>query len=395
MFPQKITRYILWELAKIFAISSFGFVGMMVIIGVVQKASDPGIGPEIVLKLIPFILPEALMFAMPATCLLSVCVVYGKMSSDNELIAVKSMGLHPSVLVMPTLFATFLLSLAAVWINDISFAWSYWGIERVVLESSDQIVYGILRNEGSFRTESFSIEVQGVEGRNLIRPEITFKKKEDTIRVVANQAMIEAEPENHSLVFTMIQGSAFNDQGSIRYVFPEADPEIQLKKPEQIAKATGNPSHLYLSQIEEELKIQENANRQMHTENSVRACGQILSGNMMGLSQDSWEIRDQDLNDSKKRLIRLKLVPHRRWANGFSCLAFAIIGIPIATRLKTANYASTFGVCFLPILLIYYPLFMFGLTAAKTGALPAIAVWFGNVVCTLIGICLLWREYRS
>ena len=112
------------------------------------------------------------MFAMPATSLFSVCVVFGRMAADNEMVAIKSMGLNQSVIVLPVLAATFLLSLGAVWINDVSFAWSYWGIERVVLESSDKILFGVLKNERIFKTNKFSIEVAGVEGRRLIRPVI-------------------------------------------------------------------------------------------------------------------------------------------------------------------------------------------------------------------------------
>ena len=71
--------------------------------------------------------------------------------------------------------------------------------------------------------------------------------------------------------------------------------------------------------------------------------------------------------------------------------AFAMIGIPIALRMKTSNYATTFGVCFLPILAIYYPLFMVGLNGAKVGDLPAYGAWLGNLACMSIGAFWIWR----
>ena len=119
----------------------------MVMIGVADEAADNGLGPDIVLKLVPYILPKALMFAMPATSLFSICVVFGRMAADNELVALQSVGLGKAIVVVPALVAAFMLSLAAVWVNDISFAWSYWGVERVVLESTDKIVYGMLEND--------------------------------------------------------------------------------------------------------------------------------------------------------------------------------------------------------------------------------------------------------
>ncbi len=367
----------------------------MLLFGLFEEASSRGLSPEIVLQLIPFILPKALMFAMPATCLLSVCVVFGRMSADNELIAVRSLGLHPSVVIIPTLVVTFFLSLFAVWVNDLSFAWGYWGIEKVVLESSDKIVYGVLKNEGSFRTDNFSIEVQGIQDRTLIHPTITYKSGNDHVRLVAHQALIETDPDSHSLVFTLERGSANSDNREFRIRFDnQIRHEVQLMTSDQIAKATGNPSHLYLGQIKEEVSKQEVDLQDIQTNDSVRACSQLLSGNLIGLTHPEWRARATKKEEAEHRLNRLKVVPHRRWANGFSCFAFAMIGIPMAIRLRTSNYATTFAVCFIPILILYYPLFMFGLNGAKTGSLPPYAAWLGNVACLLVGSYLMFKEFK-
>ncbi len=367
----------------------------MLIVGIVDEASDRGLGPDILLQLIPYILPKALMFAMPATCLFSICVVFGRLAADNELIAIQSMGLRKSVVVVPALVMAFLLSLFAVWVNDVSFAWSYWGIERVVLNSSDKIMYGMLQNEGSIRTDKFSIEVQAVEGRKLIQPIIIFNDSHNKqARVVADEAELQTLPDSHQLKLKLINGAAHNE-GKFDYRF-ESDEivTIPLKSAEEIAKSAGNPSHLYLSQISGEIKKQRSDLDQLKRSHAVRACSQMITGDLVGLTNDDWEDRNEKLVESTVRLDRLHVVPHRRWANGFSCFAFAIIGIPIALKLKTANYASTFGICFLPILFVYYPLFMLGLDGAKMGTLPAYGAWLGNVACITIGSVLLYREFR-
>ena len=207
MFPKLITRYVTWELMKVFVISSAGFVLLMLLIGLAEEARDRGIGPDIVIQLIPYLVPKALMFAMPATCLFSVCVVFGRMAADNELTAIASMGLPKSVVVMPAILIAFALSLFAVWLNDISYAWSYWGVQRVVNASADKIIYGVLQQEGSFKTDEFSIEVAGVNDRELIQPTLTFNSsKNKGIRATAASATLESNPERHSLMFTMHNG---------------------------------------------------------------------------------------------------------------------------------------------------------------------------------------------
>ena len=395
MFPKLITRYVFFELAKIFLISSFAFVALMLIVGIAEEAKDRGLGPEILVQLVPYILPKALMFAMPATCLFSVCVVFGRMASDNEIIAIKSMGLNQSVIVLPVLAATFFLSLGAVWINDVSFAWSFWGIERVVMESSDKILYGVLKEQGSFKTNKFSIEVAGVDGRRLFNPVINTYSNNQSVRVVAEEATIETDIDSHSMNFVFYRGVAMMD-GKKKNVFqfPEFSHSIPIKSPEEIKKATGNPSHLYLRQINSAITTQTEQLTKMKQANAMLACSQLVSGDMLGLSNGGWQQRLAKQTSSSARLSRLHVVPHRRWANGFSCLAFAMIGIPIALRMRTSNYATTFGVCFLPILAIYYPLFMFGLSGAKGGELPPYGAWLGNLACMLIGGFWIWRSFR-
>jgi lipopolysaccharide export system permease protein len=394
LFPKLITRYVVGELAKIFFLSSFAFVALMLIVGVVDEAADRGLGPDILLRLVPYILPKALMFAMPATCLFSVCVVFGRLAADNELIAIQTMGLHKSVVIFPALVLAFLLSLFAVWVNDVSFAWSYWGIEKVVLESTDKIIRGSLQNDGVFKISNLTVEVEGIEGDKLIQPVITYvDANHETVRAIAQEATISCRPETHTLIFEMKLGRVTYEKNDLSFEDKQAF-EFQMKSPEEIAKSTGNPTHLYLGQIGGEIKKQEIVLEQIREDNAIRACSQMITGDLVGLTNADWTTRSDFQDEAQQRLSRLHVVPHRRWASGFSCLAFALVGIPVAIRLKTANYATTFGVCFLPILLVYYPLFMFGLNGAKMGSLPPLAAWFGDLACLVAGSILLYREFK-
>ncbi len=381
---------------KVFAISSAGFVLLMLLIGLADEARDKNIGPDIVIQLIPYLIPKALMFAMPATCLFSVCVVFGRMAAENELTAIAAMGLPKSVVVMPAIILAFVLSLFAVWLNDISFAWSYWGVQRVVNTSMDKIIYGVLEQEGSFRTKDFSIEVAGVNERELIQPTLTLNSsKNQGVRATAASATLEANPDRHSVLFTMYNGYV-DAEGKASYRFDDYEQhEIALKSPDQVAKAFDEPGHLYLNQIGDAVKKQSEGIDQMTRDDAVVAATQWISGDMVGLTSAAWPKRTKELDDAVYRHHRLHVVPHRRWANGFSCLAFAVIGIPVAMKLKAGNFATTFGICFLPILFVYYPLFMVGLNGAKQMTLPAYGAWLGNVACLVIGGFLLIGELRK
>jgi lipopolysaccharide export system permease protein len=113
--------------------------------------------------------------------------------------------------------------------------------------------------------------------------------------------------------------------------------------------------------------------------------------NISGVGDNQMESK---LKTSRKRLVRLQTEPWRRWAWGFSCFFFVFVGAPLAMLAKTSDYWSTFGLCFLPTLILYYPLFIFGLEQAKDGIVPPYGVWLGNIILGLLGTVLMTRVRR-
>jgi len=97
---------------------------------------------------------------------------------------------------------------------------------------------------------------------------------------------------------------------------------------------------------------------------------------------------------ARHRLHRLQTEPWRRWANGFSCFFFVLVGAPLAIRMRNADLWTSFAVCFLPILIVYYPLMAYGVDRAKCGELPPYAVWLGNVILAAAGLWLLRKIVR-
>jgi len=99
-------------------------------------------------------------------------------------------------------------------------------------------------------------------------------------------------------------------------------------------------------------------------------------------------IADQ-IADRQFKILRLKTEPYRRWSNGFTCLCFTLIGIPVAMLWRHADALTNFFVCFLPILALYYPLLMLSENLSTSGTLPPIAFWMSNVVLTIPAVALL------
>ena len=66
----------------------------------------------------------------------------------------------------------------------------------------------------------------------------------------------------------------------------------------------------------------------------------------------------------------------------------------MAIRRRQGEFWGSFFACFLPILLVYYPMLVGCVDQAKDGAFPPQAVWLGNGVLALWGVWLLRRVVR-
>ena len=73
------------------------------------------------------------------------------------------------VLIWPTLVLATLVSFAGVYINNLAVSWGTRGVQRVFVESVEDVVYGQLQMHRTYSNGKFSIIVRGVKGRTLIR----------------------------------------------------------------------------------------------------------------------------------------------------------------------------------------------------------------------------------
>jgi len=390
-----LSRYILLELFRVFLVTMVGMTTLILLAGVAQEAIRQGLGLVPILRLIPYFLPHALVFAVPGTILFATCSVYGRMSADNELVAAKSLGISPAAFLTPGLILAFLVSMAAVWLNDVAASWGQQGIHRVVLQSVEQIAYGMLRTQRSYSTRQFAINVMDVRGRKLVRPTLTFHSSDDShpFTLTAEEAELRLNPVKNTLSIVVTNSDI--DWGDNGGHWPgQAVQEIPLTAAAQKGGHVDNPSDCAMHEVAERLAVQRQTIQQLQQQAASRAAVQMISGNFPSLTAADWSHTHALIVDAKNHMFKLHLVPWRRWANGFSCLFFVLVGAPLAIRLRNADIWTSFGLCFLPILLVYYPLLMYGLDRAKCGALPPYSVWLGNLVLAAVGSWLVYKVMK-
>ncbi len=375
------SRYVIAEVLKYF-IAGLGALTLLVTVGMaVREGLSKGLPPTLIASIMPYLLPEMLGITIPVTMLFAVTCVFGRMSGSNEIVALKSLGISPASVVVPVLLLASAISLGTVWMYELAAVWSRPNVRRVAIESVEEIAYGMLRTHRSFQSDRFSITVKGVEGRRLIRPTIIVPKRGSTpaVTLTAAEAELVTDFDEGVLTFSCTQAVASVPGEEASYTADLIEHNILLQKPER-------PVHrdwLGMGEIAEELAGFEQL--------AVQLAGEIAQKTAAGSSHES---ESRQLANVQHKIHRLRTEPYRRWANGFSSLAFVLMGIPVATLWRSADAVSSFFACFLPILVVYYPLLMLGEELSTSGTLPPWSFWLPNAAMLVPGVWLFRRVIR-
>jgi len=390
-----LTRYIALELLKWFLLSLTVLTLIILIFFVSREAIRHGLPPAQVVRLVPYFLPIALWIAVPGTLLLAATSVYGRLSGWNEIVAAKAQGISPRKLLEPIWVLAFCLSLVTVYLNDLAVSWGRVGAENLLVRSAEEIAYGMLRTQPTFAMGGLEITVKQVVGRRLLRPHIWVKGKGSgsDVTIVADEVELKTDHERNELIL-ILQNPTFVTELGYGGQFPNERFEYPIPLPDAKLAGDLSPSQLELRVIPAEIVKQKERIERREKEMAAKAACQMLSGDLGALTGNEWEIHARLLRLDRERLCRLRAEPHRRWSAGFSCLCFAWVGAPLAIRLRNRDVLTSFFLCFLPILIVYYPLLVFGVDAAKVGRLPPWSVWLGNVLLIAWGGYLLRKVLR-
>lgn len=387
-----LQRRIVRDIVVMFFTSLLVITMLVMLIGVAREAMNQGLGLMSILRLIPYTLPNALSMAVPGTALFSVCSVYGRMSADNEFVAMQSVGISFLPSIMPAIVLTIALSVATVGLINVAFTWGFHGMERVVMSSIENIAYKVLERERSFQHSGFSITVRDVEGRDLIEPQIKINRSNsEPVTIVARSAQMAYLEGEEALEFKITEGSATVGNATsfqFPYTFTQ---KISLALAPQDTLLTAHPSHMAMRDLPmASLQQRSDVLRREHSI-AVNVAFSLLTSRPNQIVSLCSLQRSADVVQSRQRLHRLDTEMQRRWASGFTCLAMSMIGIPLAIRMKASDTMTTFGVVFLPTVVVYYPIFALTLDMAKDGRIASEGVWIANVLFIAAAILLLRR----
>ena len=414
LFGNIIQRMIFLELAKVFALTLCSLTGLFLIGLVIQNASSLGLSMGQTIAAIPLLIPYTLPYTIPTTTLFATCVVYGRLSKDNEAVALKSAGINLYTLLRPAITLGLITCAATFALAHTVIPNTQAALQERILKDPEQLLYNLLKRERSFRAGNFPyvIHVRDVQGRRLIDLvlkrwkmvkdgngkdvstgtfDVVVRAREARLRVILpdadhpnEPAMLYIDPDRWVMGDGALQ-LVSNGNGPIGVPLPEMfSPKDIGDKPNNLVwdRLPGKARHFeekYEASLAEANAAQETAKT-------------ILDPGKRKLFED----HVQSLNYLSEHWLRQERNTlceyHMRPALALSSLVFALIGVPVGLYFHRADYLSSFVTCFLPTVFAFYPLLLAGSNLGRDGKVSMpLGVYAADAIIGAMAMLLAWR----
>lgn len=317
------------------------------------------------------LLPSIMVQTFPMATLLAAMMVYGRLVSDNEFIALQAVGYSPAQLLVPAaITGIFMFSLMNVWAHYTAPK----GLEYFRTVATD-----ILRNSAStgIRPGSFTPP---------IGPFILFPSEIDDGQMRFLR-MFEQRPDGQ------IAGVVASPSATIRFLPEENRLTLALEDGNlhQIPSPDRDIVMLY-DQLQISLSMPQLLNRFAA---SSREAHRLLTPDLRE-RRDEYQQIYEETNEwaAHDRYQRISIEIAQRYAMPFACFIMVLMGALLGMRSGTGKRSSCYATTIL-VIFIYYIMMSFGETQFEDDNISA---WVGigapNVVAGLFTLYLFWRSHR-
>ncbi len=370
--PVLFYRYILSEISKPFLGAALFFLFVLMMFQVIRLSDFfvvHNVSGYSILSLMSTLMLTFTPVILPIAFLLAVLMGFGRLSSDGEVIAMRSAGMSVYSMLWPTLGMGIVVGMATLICNFYFVPWATREFRYELFRISNTKAIATI-HEGTF-TEGFF---------DLVLYADKVNSKDNTL-----QKVLIYDERDHQLPVTVVANN-----GKILNNYQDANgiPGLVLR--------------LFNGSLH---RSDPKAKSYELTQFSVYDIFlRIETAKVVGVEQP----KTMDINSLKEEIIRLaaktslnpietivlrdyRVEYWKRYALSFSCVIFAILGVAFGVIRTRTVRSNSFLICIL-VLLLYWVLYSFGYDFASTGRLPAfVGMWISNGVLLLVALRSFWR----
>ncbi len=384
---QKTTNYLLrpiplidkWLIGQlipplIFSISAFTVVSLSVgvMFDLIRKIVEFGLPLSLALKVLFYKLPGFLVLSFPMSVLLSTLLTYGKLSSNSELLALKSIGIKPSRFIVPALIISIFMTGLTFFFNDSLVPYSNKVAEISMREGMGKSTVIEKGNDIFFPGYGSLIDpkTNKPSERNTYLTQIFFSRVVEN-KIMKNVTLLDFSRMGSKQVLSAESASFDKDNdgwnfnnGKIVY-FSDND-QTSIINFEQYFYPLGN-GPLKISEISKDA-------------NDMTIAEAVAAKNIYENSGN--------LKEARKMKVRIQ----EKFTLPCACIVFGLIGSSLGSKSNLRSSKSQgFGLSVILILIYYVISFLFSSFGVKGILIPFISAWSPIIISMFGGLFLLRR----
>lgn len=357
-------KYILKKIIFAFFTSILVFTSILIVLYLLRISKKPTIGLHFltVVKLIIYLNSFLLAFSIPMSMLIATLLVFGRLSADNEIVALRASGINPLKIVSSPIIFAIIISFISLLVLGEAAPLSHLSMEKLVVQAIDPAA---LFEPGKTikKFASLSIQTKSKHGNKLYGITITQTDR-------AGQT-VHIDSKWGEVIDRRTQGKVALQLYDVDSYIPVGE-----KEKKDVIRA-----HYKMLEIEFDLR-------------------QVLG--------DKAIIKDKDDLTIKELILRSRIAAekgdsaityvfelHKRFVLASSCLWFVFIGIPLGIRIHRGEKTVGTAIGLALALAYYYSIIAIEKLIRHQFILPTLIVWVPSLLLILIGIFLFRRMIRG
>lgn len=320
-----------------------------------------GVSPMVLVKFLAYLLPDMMRFTLPLALLVATVLVFSRLSADNEIVAMKSMGISLWQIVTPAVALSFMLSCLGLWLS----LWVSPGLryksEQLRWTAAAETPLSLL--EPDVFVEVFpqcSLRISGRDGDVLHDVHILFRDKNGDVfqDIAARRGSVVVNPEEETLSLELTDASVTSfrldevpSSSNVRYLS---------------AKTISLPLNYGGS------RNKKNLIRKLKYMDLKMLCARIALDREEG----------KDVTD---HLVNL----HTRLSLAISPFSFLLLGLPFGIRSKRSELSIGLLICVLLAVVFYGFMLLADALKGCAAIHPQYIIWIPNLLYQVVGLVMI------
>ncbi len=365
-----LNRYLLSDYLVMFVMTLLVFTFVMCV-GAVIQAIDyiaRGVSPWIILRAFTYNIPYILTFSIPMSAMTTVLLLFGRLSLDGEITAMRASGLSMWQIISPIIFVSIILSSICVWLNITVAPNAHWARRQALVNLGIEDPISLLEPGRFIRDFPGLMVYVGGKQQNDITDVIVYEVGPDGVSrsVRARSGSLSMPSENMMLI----------DLYDVRIDQPDdAYPDDPSRT--RTIHAQHYPVPLDFSRL-------------MRSGNISKTKSSMTLGELTTAIRNIRELYPQ-LEGLELRQARMGYLveANERLALSLSCFAFTLLGIPLGMKSRRRESSVGIGISLLVVFVFYFFIIIADALVRHPHLHPDVIVWIPVVLGEVLGFFLI------